>query len=86
MIINKTIEIKNKIGKGAYGDVFLGKDLMNNSLYAVKKIAKTSLIKPDTKKYFKNEINIIQNLKTHPNIIKFINIIETITNFYIIFD
>jgi len=86
MIINKTIEIKNKIGKGAYGDVFLGKDLMNNSLYAVKKIAKTSLIKPDTKKYFKNEINIIQNLKTHPNIIKFINIIETITNFYIIFE
>ena len=86
MIINETIIIKNKIGKGAYGDVFLGKDLLNNNLYAIKKISKKSLIKPDTKKYFNNEINIIKNLKNHPNIVKFINIKETITNFYIIFE
>ena len=86
MIINETIIIKNKIGKGAYGDVFLGKDLQNNNLYAIKKISKKSLIKPDTKKYFNNEINIIKNLKNHPNIVKFINIKETITNFYIIFE
>ena len=86
MIINENIIIKNKIGKGAYGDVFLGKDLLNNTLYAIKKISKKSLIKPDTKKYFNNEINIIKNLKNHPNIVKFINIKETITNFYIIFE
>ena len=86
MIINETIIIKNKIGKGAYGDVFLGKDIQNNTLYAIKKISKKSLIKPDTKKYFKNEINIIKNLKYHPNIVKFINIKETISNFYIIFE
>ena len=86
MIINENIIIKNKIGKGAYGDVFLGKDLLNNNLYAIKKISKKSLIKPDTKKYFNNEINIIKNLKNHPNIVKFINIKETITNFYIIFE
>ena len=86
MIINENIIIKNKIGKGAYGDVFLGKDLLNNTLYAIKKISKKSLIKPDTKIYFNNEINIIKNLKNHPNIVKFINIKETITNFYIIFE
>jgi len=54
MIINETIIIKNKIGKGAYGDVFLGKDLKNNTLYAIKKISKKSLIKPDTKYFYIN--------------------------------
>ena len=36
-MINKRIEIKNKIGKGAYGDVYMGRNIVTKEAYAVKK-------------------------------------------------
>ena len=41
--ISKDIEITNIIGKGSYGDVYIGKKIKSNEIYGIKKIAKKQI-------------------------------------------
>jgi len=84
MLLANSIQIKNKIGKGAYGEVYLGEDIYTNKKYAIKKISKRKLLDSEMNLNFKNELKILKNLKPHPNIIKFHSIESTILNHYII--
>ncbi len=84
MLLLNSIQIKNKIGKGAYGEVYLGEDIYTNKKYAIKKISKKKLLDSEMNLNFKNELKILKNLKSHPNIIKFHSIETTILNHYII--
>ena len=84
MLLLNSIQIKNKIGKGAYGEVYLGEDIYTNKKYAIKKISKKKLLDSEMNLNFKNELKILKNLKPHPNIIKFHSIESTILNHYII--
>ena len=86
MLIDNSIELTNQIGNGSYGAVFLGKDKNTDELYAVKKISKKLLLSNSTIAYLNNEIYILKHLTSHPNIVKFHKITETISNYYIILE
>ena len=86
MIIDDKIELSSKIGHGAFGDVFIGKDTNTSKLYAVKKVTKELLLSSSMKSYFNNEIYLLKHLPPHRNIIKFYSIKETLSNYYVILD
>ena len=86
MIIADTIELKNKIGKGAFGAVFIGKDRKDGTIYAVKKVSKELLLSETMKAYFNNEIYFLKHFSQHPNIVKYYDIKHTLSNYYVILE
>jgi serine/threonine protein kinase len=72
MIIEDLILIKS-IGKGAFGEVFLGSKKNVDQKFAVKKVSRGLVYQEKVKKYFNNEIFILKNI-SHPNIIKLYDI------------
>ena len=85
MIIANRYELKNKIGNGTFGDVYLVIDKKTNKEYAMKKISKNLLLKNDIKNYFLNEIAILKNLDSE-YICKFIFYEETISNYDVVLE
>ena len=71
------------IGKGAFGEVYLTTRNGFDKFYATKKIPKRKVENPSIKKQFLDEIKILKELN-HKNIIKFITIKQTATDYYII--
>ena len=80
--LNKDIEIINIIGKGAYGDVYMGRNLRTKEVYAIKKITKKQLESETIYQYFNNEIFILKHLN-HPNIIAFKSLIDYKADIYL---
>ena len=80
--ISKNIELMNKIGKGAYGDVFMGINTKTKEIYAIKKITKKQLESETIYQYFNNEIFILKHLN-HPNIVKFKSLTEYKSDYYL---
>ena len=77
--------IKNKIGKGSFGEVYLTTKKGRNKIFATKKMQKSIVLQPKVKKFFNNEISILQKIE-HPNIIKLYEIKQKINNYYLIFE
>ena len=77
------IELLNIIGKGAFGNVYLGKDKTTKEYFAVKLISKVSLKKSQSIEYFKNEVSILKKIN-HPNIIKFRGLLENEDYYYLL--
>lgn len=63
-------EIKKKIGRGKYSEVFLGINAFNQQNCVIK------VLKPVKKKKIKREIKILQNLTGGPNIIGLLDIVR----------
>eukprot|EP00483_Globobulimina_turgida_P013583 UN13608 len=63
-------EVKQKIGRGKYSDVFLGYNTKNNNKCCIK------VLKPVKKKKINREIKILQNLSGGINIIQIYNTIR----------
>ena len=85
MIIANKYELKNKIGNGTFGEVYLVLDTKTKKEYAMKKISKKLLLKNDIKNYFINEIAILKNLDCE-YICKFIFYEETISNYNVVLE
>ena len=83
--IGKDIELLNIIGKGSYGNVYLGRDNLTREYYAIKVISKTQLKSRIVYQYFNNEIYILKHLE-HPNIVKYINLIEKKDDYWLIIE
>ena len=75
--------LEKKIGKGAFGEVFLTTKTGTIKLFATKKMDKELFDNPTTKKYLLNEIYILKELN-HQNIVKFIDLKRTNNHYYII--
>ena len=75
--------LKEKIGKGSFGEVYLASKKGENRTYAVKVIDSKFKRNAKAMKYLNNEINILKDAN-HPNILKFIDKKETSENVYII--
>ena len=74
LTLNKTL------GKGAFGEVYLGTKQGTKEEFAIKKIDKKFTSNPKAKKYLDNEISILRDI-SHPNIVKLYDVKET-SNFY----
>ena len=85
MLIVEDYTLEKIIGKGSFGQVYLTSKTGTNKLFATKKMPKTMVIQPKVKKYFNNEIHILENID-HPYIIKLYEIKQTINNYFLIFD
>ena len=81
----KNIELLNIIGKGSYGNVYLGRNESNNQFYAIKVISKSQLKSRIVYQYFNNEIYILKHLD-HPNIVKYINLVEKKNDYWLIIE
>ena len=77
--------LEKKIGKGAFGEVFLTTKKGTSKLFATKQIPKEFFDNQATKKYLLNEIYILNELK-HPNIVQFESLKKTKQHFYIIME
>jgi len=82
MMIDDLSLIK-RLGQGSFGEVFLTSKKGHSQLYATKKIPKAIADSEKVKKYFKNEIIILQQLN-HKNIMKLIEIKQTKDNYYLV--
>jgi casein kinase II subunit alpha len=63
-------EVTKKIGRGKYSEVFLGREVTNNSKCVIK------ILKPVKKKKIKREIKILQNLSGGVNIIQLLDVVR----------
>ena len=77
------LELLNIIGKGAFGNVYLGKDKTTKEYYAVKLISKKSLKNSELLEYFNNEVSVLKKID-HPNIIKFKGLFENKDYYYLL--
>jgi len=74
-------QIVKKIGQGGMGEVYLAKNIKLDTLWAIKKISKSSKDKLD----FLAEPNIMKKLN-HPAIVRIFDIVEDEENIYIVED
>jgi serine/threonine-protein kinase ULK/ATG1 len=76
-----------KLGSGSYSNVYLGRNLINKCMLAIKKINLLSLSEK-LKRMIREEVNIMQKImkNPHPNIVKCIDIIDDIDTIYIIME
>jgi serine/threonine protein kinase len=73
------------LGKGSFGEVYLSTKKGHRQYYATKKIERKIVDKPSLKKYFDNEINILNHLN-HPNIVKLVDIKRSVQHYYIVME
>jgi serine/threonine-protein kinase ULK/ATG1 len=74
-----------RLGKGSFGEVFLTTKKGRNIYYATKKIERKIADKPEIKKYFDNEIEILKQLN-HPNIVQLEEIKKTNEHYFIVME
>ena len=73
------------LGKGSFGEVFLSTKRGKRELFATKKIDRAKADQPSFKKYFENEIKILNSLN-HPNIVKLEDLKATKDSYYIVME
>ena len=73
------------LGKGSFGEVFLSTKKGKKELFATKKIDRVKADQPSIKKYFENEIKILNSLQ-HPNIVKLEDLKMTKDYYYIVME
>ena len=73
------------LGKGSFGEVFLSSKRGKNELFATKKISRAQADQPSFKKYFENEIRILNSLR-HPNIVNLEELKATRDSYYIVME
>ena len=73
------------LGKGSFGEVYLSTKKGKNEYFATKKISRAQADQPSVRKYFENEIRLLNTLK-HPNIVKFEEIKATKDYYYIVME
>jgi serine/threonine protein kinase len=71
------------LGKGSFGEVYLTTKEGHSQKYATKKIRKSMADAEQYRKYFINEITILQEIN-HKNIMKLIEIKQTKDNYYLV--
>lgn len=73
------------LGKGSFGEVFLSTKRGRSQYFATKKMDRKQADQPSVRKYFENEIRILQSLN-HPNIVKLEEVKATKDYYYIVME
>ena len=82
MLIDDIVLLKC-IGKGSFGEVYLSQKKGRPEFYATKKMDKTMCETPTNFKRLNLEVGLLQILN-HPNIVKYIELKQTLNNWYLI--
>ena len=77
------LSLSKTLGKGAFGEVYLGTKQGTQKQFAIKKIDKKFTSNPKAKKYLDNEISILRDI-SHPNIVKLYDVKETSSFYYLV--
>ena len=81
-IENYEYSTKAHLGSGAFGKVYLGREINTKKLVAVKVISQSNMKDSYLQEALKNEIEIMKKLKS-PNIVEFNDVFFTKNNIYI---
>jgi serine/threonine protein kinase len=74
------------LGQGQYGQVYRGINLKTDEVVAIKQMNIEKFKKiPKLYDFIKNEIDILSQID-HPNVIRFIEILRTSNNFYLVYE
>ena len=76
-------ELNQCIGRGYFGDIYMGNSKNNNNKYIIERIDREKIEKDNSFQYFKNEYIFLKSLN-HPNIIKLIETVKTKNHYYTI--
>lgn len=76
---------KDLIGKGAYGKIYKGRNILTNERIAIKKFCKRRFQEIMSLNHLEKETKILRRLN-HPNVVRFHSFSETKKNFYIIME
>ncbi|CAD8046596.1 unnamed protein product [Paramecium primaurelia] len=82
-IQNYQFSFKAKVGKGAYGTVYAGKNMNDNKIVALKIIDKKILQTDYANQLIASEIEIMKLIEDK-NIVKLIDVLQSVNNTYII--
>lgn len=77
--------LKEKLGEGNYGEVFIGEDLNTGEVRAIKRIKKKKLFSPHALELQMREINIMR-LLNHENIVRLYDYTSTNNHLYIVME
>ena len=78
-------ELIKLLGKGTMGEVYFTQKEGTKQSYATKKMDRKKVDRPQVRKYFLNEIKILKELH-HRNIVRFFDLKQTTSHYYIIMD
>ena len=81
------IFVDKQIGKGSFGDIFLGTDQLETQIYAIKERKINSKHASTKEKFYellKREIANAKLLAQHPNIVSFLDLIQEENEVYVI--
>ena len=81
----KTYILKNKIGQGAMGEIFLVINEKDQKPYAMKRISRNVVERPEIRKSVEKERKFLYELQ-HPNIIRLIEVFITDNYYNIVLD
>ena len=73
------------LGKGSFGEVYLSTKRGRNEYFATKKMNRAQADQPSIRKYFENEIRILDSLR-HPNIVRLEELKQTKDYYYIVME
>ena len=79
------ITLIKPLGKGSFGEVYLSTKKGRSEYFATKKLERAKIDQPGLKKYFDNELKILESLN-HPNIVKLEGIKKSAQHYYIIME
>ena len=79
------ITLLKSLGKGSYGEVFLSTKRGRNGYFATKKMDRKKTDQPNAKKYFDNEIKLLNSLR-HPNIVRLEDLKVTKDHYYLVME
>lgn len=87
--MNKIVEdyvLMESIGKGQYGNVYRAQHRKTKEMFAVKVMSVDKFKHtPKLSEFTNNEISILTKIN-HPNIIKFIEMLRTNNNYYLVYE
>lgn len=85
MLKDKYMLSNTVLGSGGFSKVYLGTDISTGKSVAIKKILLANASKNNRIEKIKIELDIFKNIK-HPNIVEYIDFVETSTAWYIIME
>ena len=75
--------VKNHLGNGSYGKVYLGRDTKTKTLIAIKVIEMSTLEDKYLMESLNNEVTLMKKIKS-PNVVELLDVLFTKNNVYII--